>query len=95
MSDADLAPRSPPIRRRWNLTLDLGADDYTELLRELRRFVDEIEIEHSDEPGAGWNSACGGCSSGYSALFRFDPTMTHDRYFELIEQRLRPKKEPT
>lgn len=66
-------------RRRFTLKLTLGADDWSGMLRELRRFSEEIE-----EHGAGCNLTSGGPDSGGWVEIIEDPHMTPERYMEQL-----------
>lgn len=67
-------------RRRIEIKIDLGADDWRSAANELRSIV------------MGWDRGegrrglvSGGPDSGYTVEVDEDPAWTHDRYFEAID----------
>lgn len=69
-------------RRRWLLTLRLGADDLPEMIHALEQIALEMRMGHL----AG-NSCSGGYGAGYTMKVTEDPTVTHDSYFAEINAR--------
>lgn len=73
-------PAAEAPRRRYEILLKLGGDDWDAALRILRRTAEHIE-DHGPEC-----SLCeGGYDSGGYVHITHDPDMTHDKYVEAIE----------
>lgn len=75
-------------QRRYQLELNLGADSWNDLLRGIH----QLEIDLSRLPpirtelGHDYLAATGGPDYGASIKIKFDPDMTHEKYFELLDQ---------
>jgi hypothetical protein len=67
--------------RRWTMDLKIGADSEQELVRAL----EQIALDF-DRGGLRSRFASGGPASGWSGETSEDPEMTHDRYFEAVEE---------
>ena len=74
-------------RRRFHLTLQAGADDWKELRGAAREIVEYLDERIAASPEQQEiNSVTGGVGIGWSVKLEEDPEMTHDRYFEMIEE---------
>lgn len=75
-------------KRRFALSLELGADTFEELVNALENFAYHTAVNlptvATDNPH-GWNGASGGPASGYSYALRIDESIDHDKYMEAIE----------
>lgn len=75
-------------QRRYELNLKLGADSWDYVLRALH----QIEIDLSrlapirTELGHDYESVSGGPDYGTSIKIKFDADMTHEKYFEQLDQ---------
>ena len=77
--------------RRYQLTLDIGADTYDELLRAIHTFADHMDMNY---PALDYstNGASGGVSTGYSYDVKVDNDMTHERWYEELQAYLAARK---
>lgn len=66
--------------RRFEVTITIGADDWTEVCREL-----DWLASHVAEHGVKCDSVSGGPSSGHTVHVRHEPGMTHTRYFAELD----------
>lgn len=73
-------PTQQAPKRCYVLQLNVGADTFEDLVRQLNCAVEILE-----ESGPGCQSVMGGSYCGHSILVEHDPDMTHDRYFELLD----------
>jgi hypothetical protein len=67
-------------RRRFLLTLKLGADDREEMIHALEQIALEMRRGYLHGPACS-----GGYSSGYDLKVSEDPEVTHDSYFAAIK----------
>lgn len=65
-------------RRAHHLTLEVGADTYEDLIYALKQIIFDIER-------GSRQSVSGGYSTGWILSYSTDETMTHDRYFALLD----------
>jgi hypothetical protein len=72
-------------KRRYHMTLELGADDMEELIRAIDDFSLQLSL-YRKELAEDYVSVSGGPHSGYSVRIDFDSEMTHERYHEAIRQ---------
>lgn len=71
-------------KRRFTMTLEVGADTYEDLLTAVENMVLGLRLNHADlDHNHGMIS--GSPVAGYVCDIRVDPAMTHERYFELVE----------
>lgn len=68
-------------KRAFELEMKVGGDTLEDLMSTFLDFVDHIEA-------TGKSCVHGGPSSGGFFEIKHDPTMTHDRYIELLEKHL-------
>jgi len=73
-------------KRRFVLTIEIGADTWKDALRDLRDVVSALE-GHVDDPRL-FGSCMGSPSVGHIVEVHEDPTMTHERYVEDLEKYL-------
>lgn len=78
-------------RRRYELTFKIGADTYKDMLSAMQNWLWMMERDHPDL-AQNHHGVSGGYSDGYSYDITVDPEMTHDRYFELVNEWLDKKK---
>ena len=76
---ADGAVALAPPRRRWQLKLEIGADDIETLQADFDGLRDDIFRRHVYE------SHGGGYSGRHSLSVTEDPTMDHDTYHRLLD----------
>lgn len=74
MGNDELRERVP--KRRLHLTLDLGADDLTELTSALHLLANDLEYEGVEER----TTTSGGSGSGYHLTLTCDRLMTATKY---------------
>lgn len=77
------------IKRRYAMNLDLQADSFDDLLNALKNLQLELLIAKdrgSTNFEAPYKAVSGGVHSGYSLEIYFDPEMTHEKYFEQIDE---------
>ncbi len=68
-------------RRRFVMTLELGADSMDALRGDLRSILWSLDgIE--ERP---WSSLSGGPATGHILKIEFDPAMTHESYHERLQ----------
>ena len=77
------APEASPLVRAHSIIVSAGGDTARDLANELYALAQRIER------GQLTKGCCGGCSGGSTYSYVKDETMTHDRYFEEIEKRIR------
>jgi hypothetical protein len=70
-------------KRRFVLTIEIGADTWTDALRDLKDIVRGLE-GHDDDPRL-FGSCMGSPSVGHVVEVHEDPTMTHERYVSELE----------
>ncbi len=88
------AQNSPDLHRRYTLTLKLGADTYAEIGVALGQIQFDLltQVRDQEELEQDYNSVTGSPSAGWSIDIKFDPEMTHERYFELLNEYLEEKR---
>lgn len=77
--------------RRYQLTLDIGADSYDELLYAIHAFADHMDMNYP-ALDHNTNGASGGVSTGYSYEVKVDTDMTHERWYEELQAYLKARK---
>lgn len=76
------------LKRRYSAEITLGADDLPLLRTLLVNLL--IDLDRLPDNAQGYESVSGGYAGDHSIILRFDPEMTHDRYFELLKQKDTP-----
>lgn len=76
MSEAE----SKKPHRSYEVSITISGDTWQDIIYQLRDLLPHIE-----DHGPACNSASGSPSSGHIVYVRHDPTMTHERYFEILE----------
>ncbi len=66
-----------PPRRAYSVQIEIGADDWPALVRELARLADHIEAH-----GPDCKQVSGGYDTGSTVRVEHRPEMTHDKYVE-------------
>src|SRR5581483_7940282 len=84
-SSGGYASDPPPPKRRYELTLTLGADDLKEIDHGLNEIARQIIYEHSR------NSTSGGCGVGWHFEIVEHPEMTHEHYVTALHEYLAAK----
>lgn len=77
------SPEAAPLVRAHSIIVSAGGDTAHDLASELYSLAQRIERGELTKGCSGGSS----CGSIYSYVK--DPTMTHDRYFEEIEKRIK------
>ena len=76
--------QEPPIKmpkRAFELELRVGGDSWDIVLNELQELV-----RHIRKNGQECSSVSGGYGSNHLVTITHDPSMTHDKYFEQLDQ---------
>lgn len=82
----------PELHRRYTFTLKLGADSTRDIDSALNSIqYDLVVLTERRELNRNYHAISGGPSAGWSIDIQFDPEMTHDRYFELLDEHLEKK----
>jgi hypothetical protein len=68
-------------KRRYEITVRVGADDWDSAMMLLRDFC-----EHIPEHGEKCSLVSGGPTAGGSVMIEHRPEVTHDRYFAQVEE---------
>lgn len=87
-ANVDTAARQP-IERHLVLELKLGADSRREMASALKQLAFEIFAEML----VAGEGASGGVGSGYTWQLRVNEGVTHESYFEAINQMLKQRRE--
>ena len=76
-----------PPRRRLVVTVEIGADDWPNVVRALRECWEWADRKEAGPDGPERIDMCtGGCDAGYTVSGSLDPSVTHDSYFEAVER---------
>ena len=75
-------------KRRFEITVTAGADDWLGLVAELR----DVAF-HVREHGVECSSVSGGPSSHHTVTIHHNPEQTHEKYFEELDVYLAARKE--
>ena len=67
-------------RRRYTLTIEIGADTWDDVIHDLRHTA-----RHVEDHGPACQSVMGGPSGGHIVTVLHNPEMTHDRYMAELE----------
>lgn len=85
----------PVVRRRYCVEIQVGADEYRDLIPLLDKFVLRLDEQVAAPPERTCClSVVGGAVHGGSVDLHVDPTMTHERYFEFLTRRRSLEREP-
>lgn len=79
-------------KRKFTLTIELGADDYPAMLSALENWIlgmrlnyPTLDVDH--------NGVSGGYDAGYSYAIVIHHGMTHERYFKELDAYLEAKRQ--
>lgn len=86
---ANAGTAARPIERHLVLELTLGADNRREMAHALEQLAFEILAETLVAGGG----ASGGVGAGYTWQLRVNEGVTHESYFEAIDQMLKQRRE--
>lgn len=76
--------------RKFEVEIKAGGDTIDDLYHTVKQYIDEIYHDYET-----FTTSCmGGPSSHADVKLQVDPTMTHERYFEELNQYLESKKKP-
>lgn len=78
-------------KRRYTMTIEIGADDYDTLLSALEDWILKMRLYNPDL-SENHSGVMGGSTSGYSYDILVDQDMTHDKYVDLIREYLGNRK---
>ena len=73
------------IKRSHSITIDAGGDTKADMIRAIKDALFHIERGDVDPLTCTRRGLSGSPSMGYSFRHTYDPSMTHERYHELID----------
>lgn len=71
-------------KRRYVMKLEIGADTFRDLLGRLNSIQFDLERAIEGELDRDYSAVSGGYDAGWVLGIKFDPTMDHDRYVEVL-----------
>jgi hypothetical protein len=85
--DLAIAATVPALHRRYTFTLKLGADSVADIDSALNSIqYDLVALTDKQPLESDYHAVSGSPTAGWTIDIQFDPDMTHERYFEMIEE---------